>query len=95
MVQSVCPVNIKLTDELELSQECFLGNETQMNQVILNICVNAIHAIGHQEGTIKVSGRTAQAGELKQYGLSSVPGTGGSISGWISPTTVAVCPMRF
>ena len=74
MVQSVCPVNIKLTDELELSQECFLGNETQMNQVILNICVNAIHAIGHQEGTIKVSGRTAQAGELKQYGLSSVPG---------------------
>ena len=36
-----------------------------MNQVILNICVNAIHAIGHQEGTIKVSGRTAQAGELK------------------------------
>ena len=32
-----------------------VGNETQLNQVILNIGVNAIHAIGHETGEIEVS----------------------------------------
>ncbi len=74
MVQSVCPANIRLSDEIALQDEHFLGNETQMNQVILNICVNAIHAIGHQEGVVTVSARAAESKELEEYHLSAVPG---------------------
>lgn len=54
MVRSVCPANVSLTEENCLEGVFVLCNETQMNQVILNICVNAIHAIGHKEGSIKV-----------------------------------------
>ncbi len=72
MVSSVCPAHVHLEKEIALSDECFLGNETQMNQVILNICVNAIHAIGHREGTITINGNRVSSEELKQYKLSSV-----------------------
>lgn len=43
-----------------------------MNQVILNICVNAIHAIGHREGTITINGSKVSSEELKQYKLTAV-----------------------
>ncbi len=35
MVSSVCPPNIHLKESFTLKEDCFLGNETQMNQVIL------------------------------------------------------------
>lgn len=67
MTSSVCPPNVHLKDEISFTDECFLGNETQMNQVILNIGVNAIHAIGHREGNIVISGSRVGAEELEKY----------------------------
>lgn len=52
MTESVCPSHIHMEKEMNLREECVLGNTTQINQVILNICVNAVHAIGKKEGTI-------------------------------------------
>ncbi|MDR0925619.1 MAG: response regulator [Hungatella sp.] len=72
MVSSVCPAHVHLKKEIDLSDVYFLGNETQMNQVILNICVNAIHAIGHKGGTITIRGNRVRSEELKQYKLTSV-----------------------
>lgn len=54
MVESVCPANVHLETKITLDKEQILGNTTQINQVILNICVNAIHAIGRKEGLIRV-----------------------------------------
>lgn len=54
MITSVCPPKVHLESELHVEQENILGNTTQLNQVLLNICVNAIHAIGKKEGTIQV-----------------------------------------
>lgn len=71
MVESICPVNVHLDRKIDLQDECILGNSTQINQVILNICVNAVHAIGKKEGTLRISaccvGREAleQQPELK------------------------------
>lgn len=65
MVRSVCPANVHLEERIALEDECILCNETQMNQVILNICVNAIHAIGHQEGSICISTRILRREELE------------------------------
>lgn len=55
MVRSVCPDNIELKENINLPGVTIVGNETQLNQVILNIGVNAIHAIGHETGEIEVS----------------------------------------
>lgn len=57
MVGSVCPQNVQFTSKLELDGENIMGNATQINQVILNICVNAVHAIGKNEGNIDIYGR--------------------------------------
>ncbi|WP_243109940.1 ATP-binding protein [Clostridium sp. E02] len=73
MVSSVCPPHVRLTSEGSGTKLCILGNETQMNQVILNICVNSIHAIGHKEGIISISVQKVLPIELKKYKLSSVP----------------------
>lgn len=65
MVRSVCPANVVLKEELDLQGARILCNETQLNQVILNLCVNAIHAIGRQEGFIRIVGRVAGRQELE------------------------------
>ncbi len=54
MIESIRPANIHLHSELLLKEEEILGNSTQINQVILNICVNAVHAIGRKEGNLTV-----------------------------------------
>ena len=73
MVQSVCPPNVRIEADIPFCEVWFLGNETQMNQVILNICVNAIHAIGHSEGTVTIGGKVVGTEELSKLYPLSVP----------------------
>lgn len=54
MIDSVCPDQVRLISRLELADEAILGNRTQLDQVLLNLCVNAIHAIGPREGTLTI-----------------------------------------
>lgn len=66
MVRSVCPDNIELKENISLPGVTIVGNETQLNQVILNIGVNAIHAIGHEKGEISFSAKLLNKAELDQ-----------------------------
>lgn len=66
MAASVCPANIHLEQELELGDEAILGNATQINQVILNICVNAVHAIGKKEGKITLRASTIERSQAEK-----------------------------
>lgn len=64
MVRSACPDNIELKENISLPGVTIVGNETQLNQVILNIGVNAIHAIGHEKGEISFSAKLLSKAEL-------------------------------
>ena len=64
MIESICPANIRLEREISLGDEYILGNTTQINQVILNICVNAVHAIGKQEGYILITAECVERAAL-------------------------------
>lgn len=66
MVRSICPDNIVLEEELNLGKQGFLGNETQMNQMMLNLCVNGFHAIGKNDGTMKILADVVPAGQVKE-----------------------------
>ncbi|MCR4745043.1 MAG: response regulator [Lachnospiraceae bacterium] len=67
MVRSVCPINISIHEEIAFEQEGYLGNETQLNQVILNICVNAFHAIGKEkEGIVSIYGEAVSREEIEK-----------------------------
>lgn len=59
MVESVCPANVQMESEIQLEGQSILGNTTQLHQVILNICVNAVHAIGKKKkGKIQIMGQS-------------------------------------
>lgn len=76
MVTSVCPDNVTIETDLNVGQVCILCNETQINQVILNICVNAIQAIGHREdGKLRVTARVADREELTKVVTDEIPET--------------------
>lgn len=67
MVRSVCPANILLIEGNSFEDEGFWGNETQLNQVLLNICVNAFHAIGKEKnGVVSVHGEIVPREEVQR-----------------------------
>lgn len=57
MIDSVCPEQVRLESQLELKDESILGNRTQLDQVLLNLCVNAIHAMGPEGGVLTITAR--------------------------------------
>ena len=67
LVETNCPKEVELKLVTELNGEQILGNRTQLQQVLLNICINAIHAIGKQPGTLTLSADTVHRDELKQF----------------------------
>lgn len=68
MINSVCPVNIKTEFNCDCSDVGVLGNETQLNQVILNLCVNAFHAIGtEKKGFLNIDVTQRQRELIEKY----------------------------
>ena len=64
LVETNCPKQVTLQEELHLNGEDVLGNATQLQQVLLNICINAIHAIGREEGTLTLRAESVPRSEL-------------------------------
>ncbi|MDO4555856.1 MAG: ATP-binding protein [Lachnospiraceae bacterium] len=66
MARTVCPVNTQITVDESFEKEGFLGNETQMKQVFLNLCVNAFHAIGNgKQGTLDIHGNVESRNQIE------------------------------
>ncbi len=72
MMQSICPSQIQFQADINLDGcEGFLGNETQINQVLLNIFVNATHAI-EEKGKITLKAEILPREQLEKIHQSSV-----------------------
>ncbi len=54
LVHTNCPHQVGLHTEFTAGDACILGNATQLQQVLLNICVNGVHAMGAAGGTLTV-----------------------------------------
>ena len=54
MVQTTMQPNI--TVEIDIDKQCgpVFGDTTQIQQIIVNLCTNAVHALGKDEGTLRV-----------------------------------------
>lgn len=72
MVESVCPPNVHLGGRIEAGKAEILGNSTQINQVLLNICVNGVHAIGKNEGTLEINAFIKRREEIPDTAAESL-----------------------
>ncbi|WP_455500429.1 ATP-binding protein [Gemmiger sp.] len=54
LVHTNCPRQVALQTDFAVGDACILGNATQLQQVLLNICVNGVHAMGAAGGTLTV-----------------------------------------
>jgi nitrogen-specific signal transduction histidine kinase/ActR/RegA family two-component response regulator len=55
LLQTSLPTNIELRQELESNAGFVLAEPNQIRQLIVNLCKNATHAIGKQNGVVRVS----------------------------------------
>ena len=75
MISSVCPPQVTLESDIQIEDECIIGNTTQLNQVILNICVNAVHAIGKKEGNISMKCESVTTEQMETILKKNLPDT--------------------
>lgn len=54
-LKATIPSSISLVTHIESEEDTILCNPTQINQVIMNLCVNASHAIGDKPGEIIIA----------------------------------------
>lgn len=73
LVETNCPRQVQLVEKMGLKGEEVLGNSTQLQQVLLNICVNAIHAIGPAEGTLTLEADVVPRSELLRFPDERIP----------------------
>ena len=64
LVETNCPRQVELRRELELNGENVLGNSTQLQQVLLNVCINGIHAIGVGQGSLTLRASVVPRADL-------------------------------
>jgi len=69
MVDSIKPVNIEMEADFHAGSQGFFGNTTQLNQVILNLCVNAFHAMDGKQGKITVRYDQASREDIERLDL--------------------------
>jgi len=66
MVRSTLPSSIEMHYDLDLEIAPIMGDKTQLQQIILNLCNNAKQAIGDKVGRLDVSLQERAANELSQ-----------------------------
>lgn len=72
MVRSMTPANVQIEEDISLGGAGFLGNKTQMSQVMLNLTLNAFQAIGRESGgMVRVEGRQVSRENLQRRGLDT------------------------
>ena len=55
LLKTSLPANIELHQKFEKNLDTIMADQTQIHQVIMNLCANALHAVGKTAGLIEVS----------------------------------------
>jgi PAS domain S-box-containing protein len=66
LIRAAIPSNV--TIETDIDKDTFLinANQTQIHQVLFNLCTNSVHAIGNKTGEIKISLKNFKLPDHKQ-----------------------------
>lgn len=71
MLSKTLPSNITLEEAVEPDNGwCLQAGLGMINQIIMNLCTNAVHAMQDHGGTLTVKGRLLREGESVRYGIT-------------------------
>lgn len=62
--KALIPANVEVKREIGASGQCVLGDATLLNQVVLNLCSNAVHAMRPGGGTLTVTVAARQTNQV-------------------------------
>lgn len=58
IIDTVIPPNVHMNISFEWGDDCFvLCSETELNQIVLNLCTNAFYAMRSRDGVLRLGGR--------------------------------------
>ena len=59
LMRATIPTNIEIRQEILCNDEMILANPTEVNQILMNLCSNSVHAMEGETGLLKVRLETA------------------------------------
>ncbi len=90
LLRSSIPATIEITQDIDNNCRPVMGNSTQIHQIIMNLCINAYHAMENTEGKLDVKIAEVELGtddvlnspnmKLGRYARLSVSDTGHGIT---------------
>lgn len=72
MLRSSLPANIEIQTAIDPDSGLVLADPTNIHQVVVNLCTNASHAIGKENGTLEVSLSSVEIDSEQLVGKSEV-----------------------
>lgn len=55
LIRAAIPSNVTIETDIDKDAHLIRANQTQIHQVLFNLCTNSVHAIGNKKGEIKIS----------------------------------------
>jgi PAS domain S-box-containing protein len=81
LLRATLPATIRLVKNIEGGGPLVMADASQMDQIVMNLCINSMHAIGDRRGTIEIH-------------LMDVQVTGNVMSGATAVTGATAVPMK-
>ncbi len=75
LLRSTTPANIQISTFLNQGLGLVNTDPIQIQQIVMNLCTNAVQAIGEQSGEVKIHLERVALAEDEAYALGLIPGT--------------------
>jgi len=73
LLRATIPKSIEIKQDIEKKDHIVMGDPTQVQQIIMNLCTNAYHAIDENDGYILISLHEGQVDEFLQWNGDHLP----------------------
>ena len=67
LLRASIPATIETNQEFEEGPDAVMADPTQIHQILMNLCANALHAMGENGGTLGIGLKTESLNEVDHF----------------------------